>query len=532
MAVGCVESRWRPDRFGRARLAALCVSVALPGALLGCASTAARTGEPPAGAHPWVCDAVEGTAAEPWYGAVETWREDAGVMSSVHGTAWGDGGPYGRPTEEEALREALTSAASAALDLLERRGLTYRSDRRAELETRTVERLLEGGEPSFPRVRIGGRVVERCRDEETGENSWRAKVLVQYPIGELKGDVVNAMWERERILGEVEVLRASASAYFAGGRWLDGRLDLERALDLLDGAGTSLRDVPSAPEPTAPWEGSRPTQAERVWWEREQIDGTRADLSVEPLGVIDVVEIGARAGAEAAFLVTCSWGGGATPAVGVPMRYEVEGDVAAILDGDVVTGENGIARCRILRAYGDPGEYRLVAGVDGDLVRRAGIKRFGTVAVEADGPGGGATSHRGAPEASQRLFLVRGGHGVTICAELTGDLERDASQARAGLVQRMAGDGFLVGPCGPEVDVVVSGAVRTTTVVVPGSWTAEVTIEGSAFDQRYAREVGETMITVAEESGEGQRDAELRALREAGRLLAVYLSERILTSGE
>jgi hypothetical protein len=96
----------------------------------------------------------------------------------------------------------------------------------------------------------------------------------------------------------------------------------------------------------------------------------------------------------------------------------------------------------------------------------------------------------------------------------------------------MANDGFLIGECGPDVDVVVAADIQLVTVVVPGSWTAEVTVEGRAFDQRFAREVGTTTLTVAQASNEGQRDAELLALKEAGRLLAVYFSRRILASGE
>ena len=346
-------------------------------------TTAPRTEKPPderpGGQDRWICETLEGAVTESWYGGFKTWQEDGGVMSSVHGTLWGHGGEHGRATEEEALREALTSAASAALDLLERRGLSYGSGRRAEIEARTVETLLEGDEPSFPRVRIGGKLIEHCVDEETSENSWRAKILIQYPIGHLKGDVNNAMWERERLLREVEVLRASAAAHFAEGRWLDGRLDLERSLDLLAESGTSLREIPIRADPVPAWGSPDATQAERVQWHRREIERTNAALSIEPLGGIEVVEIGARAGVEAAFRVTCTWEGGITPAVGVPMRFETGGDVAAVLDGDSVTDEEGIARCRILRAYGDPGKYRLVAAVDADLVRSAGISEVGDV---------------------------------------------------------------------------------------------------------------------------------------------------------
>jgi hypothetical protein len=537
-AEGTSMTRKGPeDLRRRARLGRACLALVLVGALLGCASTAPRTREPPDDVPDvtdrWVCEASEGTTAEPWYGGFKTWREDRGVMSSVHGTLWGHGGRYGRATEEEALEDALASAAAGALDLLERRGLTYRSDRRAEIEARTVETLLRGDEPSFPRVRIGGKIVEHCRDEESGEDTWRAKVLVQYPIGELRGDVVNATWERERLLREVEVLRTSAAAHFSGGRWLDGKLDLERAKDLLEDTGVSVEGTPAGSDAGAEWGRPGAAQAERVGWHRREIRNAEAPLSIEPLGGIEIVEIGASAGVEAAFLVTCEWEGEAIPAVGVPMRYAVEGGVAAILDGDPVTGEEGLARCRIVRAFGDPGEYSLVAQVDADLVRSAGVEGYRRLMVHAGGPaGGGTTSYHDGPEASQSLFLVTGGHGVTVCAYFTAERDRDASQARAGFVQRASNDGYLIEECSHDVDVVVTAKVRLVTVVVPGSWTAEVTVDGTGFDQRIAREIGATTLTVAEVSEEGQRDAELLALREAGRLLAVYFSRRILTSGE
>lgn len=523
--------RWRGGPVGRVGVAVVLASV-----LLGCASKAPLRREPTGPVREaggvWICEAREGTTGEPWDEAGTTWREGGGMMSSVQGTPWGNGRGYGSPTEEEAVREALTSAASAALDLLERRGLKYRDDRRAEIEARTVDTLLEGGEPSFPRVRIGGRIVERCRNERTGESAWRAKLLVQYPIGVLRGDVVNAKWERERILRDVEVLRASAAAHFTEGRWFDGELDLAHCLDLLRDAGTPPPGVPEWTGGAGERAGGVVTQGERAWRQEMEIRRTEVPLSVEPAGAIEVVEIGARGGAEASFRVTCEWRGESVPAVGVPMRYAVEGGAAAILDGAPVTDGEGIARCRILRAYGEPGEYRLIASVDADLIRNAGVATFGSEVTRGDGRGGGRPAHVETPEASERLFLVRGGHGTTICAYFTAERGRDAERARAGFVQRMANDGYLTQDCGPDVDVVVTVKVSLVTVVVPGSWSAEVTVEGTAFDQRFAREVGETALTVAEASEEGQRNAELRALQEAGRLLAVYFSERILTSGE
>jgi 16S rRNA U1498 N3-methylase RsmE len=63
-----------------------------------------------------------------------------------------------------------------------------------------------------------------------------------------------------------------------------------------------------------------------------------------------------------------------------------------------------------------------------------------------------------------------------------------------------------------------------------------VVLSASAFDQRTASELGATQITAVEtvdvESSEGgKREAEVLALKEAGRLLAVYFGPRILASG-
>ena len=62
---------------------------------------------------------------------------------------------------------------------------------------------------------------------------------------------------------------------------------------------------------------------------------------------------------------------------------------------------------------------------------------------------------------------------------------------------------------------------------------AQVVLAASAFDQRTVRELGATRITATEtiETEEGRREAEVLALKEAGRLLAVYFGPRILASG-
>ena len=99
----------------------------------------------------------------------------------------------------------------------------------------------------------------------------------------------------------------------------------------------------------------------------------------------------------------------------------------------------------------------------------------------------------------------------------------------------MERDGFRMGDCGPDVDVVVTGEVSLRTTGGPGSWTVEAVVAGSAFDQRTARGLGETSVRAvqvsnADEGADGRRDAEVLALKEAGRLLAVYFRPRILSS--
>jgi hypothetical protein len=61
-------------------------------------------------------------------------------------------------------------------------------------------------------------------------------------------------------------------------------------------------------------------------------------------------------------------------------------------------------------------------------------------------------------------------------------------------------------------------------------------LSASVFDQRTASELGATRITASEtvyvdDSEEGRREAEVLALKEAGRLLAIYFGPRILASG-
>jgi hypothetical protein len=107
----------------------------------------------------------------------------------------------------------------------------------------------------------------------------------------------------------------------------------------------------------------------------------------------------------------------------------------------------------------------------------------------------------------------------------------------SGFARRMERDGYRLDVCDPEVDVVVTGILSLSTDGGPSSWTARVVLSASAFDQRTASDLGSTRITASEtvdvgDSEEGRREAEVLALKEAGRLLAVYFGPRILASGK
>ena len=89
--------------------------------------------------------------------------------------------------------------------------------------------------------------------------------------------------------------------------------------------------------------------------------------------------------------------------------------------------------------------------------------------------------------------------------------------------------------CGPGVNVVVTGRLTIERRGEAEDRVVEVALDASVFDQRTATDLGGTTITTTQvvDSGiseEGMREAEVLALKEAGRLLAVYFGPRILAS--
>ena len=134
------------------------------------------------------------------------------------------------------------------------------------------------------------------------------------------------------------------------------------------------------------------------------------------------------------------------------------------------------------------------------------------------------------------VHLVAGAHAISVCAQFGVRGDADAAQVMSGFTRRMERDGYKMGACGPGVDVVITGTLSLSTRGERDSWTAEAVLSASAFNQRTASELGTTRITAMETVGAGdsedkKREAEVLALKEAGRLLAVYLGPRILASG-
>ncbi len=443
------------------------------------------------------------------------------------------------------MADAVECAADAALELLDQRGVAYDEERRRGIVDDVVGAAVRGADIAFPRLAIVARGWEECvavaEDTAAGPDTvWRAVILVEYPISYLRGDVNNVLWERSRAANEAEVIRLSAEDHLSAGRWHDGLLDAARIVDVVLATG-----VPVVGVPTTMMNGTRESTAahelvsvdarlrELLRWARLTAGATET-LAARTDGVVDVVEVGAAADAIVKFHCTYEWNGVTVPAVGVPVRFDMPG-ASAVLDAGPVTDGSGTATCRIVAAYGPPGAYELMVSLDIAAAHAAVSRSPGSSGAPTDsadvlparpsGPLGHGTIH-----------LVAGAHAISVCAQFGDGADADAAQVMSGFTRRMERDGYGMGACDPDVAVVVTGAFSLSTSGGRDSWTAEVILSASAFDQRTASELGATRIAAmetvnVESSREGKREAEVLALREAGRLLAVYFGRRILASG-
>jgi hypothetical protein len=432
------------------------------------------------------------------------------VCASDGWEPWEDAPPT-HATETAALTQAAGAAADAALDLLEARGLELSRGRREEVAVAARDVIARGEPADFPRLLVADKLVERCTEPESGRTAWRARLLIEYPIGLLRGDLNNVLWQRRRLQREAEVVRRSGEDLLGTGRWMDGLRELARALELLDDMG-------------GPLDGSTVPLEEAIYRTGNDVV---LSLSIDPVGSVEVVEAGASAGSRAAFACTYTWSGERVPAAGVPIAFEL---AAAALDDATTTDSSGIASTTLETAYGSAGRRDLRARLDMGIVRAATGGRFGS----GEGVGGGVArqdSAEAAPVASQAIYVVEGGHGISACVEFEAVEPGDALQAKAGFTRRMERDGYLITECSADVDVVVRGRLSMTSEANNGAWSATAALSAAAFDQRVAQDVGETTVTVTETSTEDAREAEVLALKEAGRLLGAYLTKRILMHG-
>jgi hypothetical protein len=442
-----------------------------------------------------VCVAVGGEEA-PWASRPEgVWWSEEGRYLAVERAA----GP-GPSAPSTTLRSLAEQGAADALRLLESRGVVFAPDRAREIAEAAADQLAEGGEPDFPRLRVADRLVEECRERPGGGMTWREAVLVEYPTPYLRGDLNNALFERERARNESSVALASAADYLAHGRWLDGLSELVRARSLVEreplaaGGGTRVHEIASL------------------------ISSVLSSVQAVPAGGTTVVEAGQRRRTTVEFRWSYEWDGSRVPAVGLPVTVETSG-FAAIIDAEPVTDVDGIARADILVAYGATGAGTLASSIDTGVVGAATGDPEIAASMAAIG-------------ASAEVLIVHAGHAITVCLETVGLADADAAQLRAGFERRMERDGFRMAPCGPGAAVVVRIEATVSSEAGREAPVGHADAKVAAFDQRVARPIGDTTISIDESAGEGRRDAEVLALKEVGRLAAAYLTGRILASGD
>jgi hypothetical protein len=523
--------------------------------LNGCAGRWPRSGPPDGqgetssagGDRRWSCVPVEEDHTGAPADIGESWTPDAGRMVSSHHSSRLSPDFPGQASPDNAMGSAVASATEAALGLLEQRGIAYTKKRRRSIVDAAVKGSLRGDGIGFPRMSVVDKALTRCVSTPRGAPSdtcWRATVVVEYPIGQLRGDANNVRWERSRVANEASVLRSSAADYLDDGRWLRGLLETAHVVKVIEdtgadvAAGGARTDLEGAASRAAE-EGGLPSSdaspdaelaALLEWSYRAGREVSR--LTARPSGRMGVIEVGATAGAEVAFSVTYEWGGRTVPAVGVPVGFRMPG-ASAVLDFEPVTDGSGMAVCRILRADGDPGEYELELGLD-EAASQAALSWLGEGAISPHGGTEGGSANW-LPLASKKIQLVSGAHATSVCLDLQATNEADVAQAYAGFTRRMERDGFRVEECGPDVGIVITGEISLTADRSGGIWTATATLTASAFDQRTASPLDEATMSSKEREAadvpDPRRSAEVLALKEVGRLLAVYFEGRMLSRG-
>jgi len=472
-------------------------AIALTALLAGCspAPPSGDVGEAPDGGKystgpRWRCDTVEGEPDPAWLGHGEGWTSQAGVLTTVVMSDRPADAARGCGTRLEAVKAVADSAVAAGRRQLAARGIPLPAT--AGARHRAAHELATTGSAGFPRVRFASLRVERCTHDGSDEAArYRAAALVEYPVGLLRGDVTNATWERSRLVREADVHSAAAEEYLALGRWADASFEVGRARDALHRAG------------------ARPEGSGDRWVLDDSVHVVEVvpPLSASPEGIVTVVPQGVAGDSRLSFIWTYEAGDRRVPAVGVPVEFEHR--LVGIIERDAATDSEGRAGVTVRRTWSAPGSYVVTAALDSVALARAGARWSGP-----------------APMAASTIYVVEAGHGASVCVDLPGAAPEDAAQVRAGFGQRLESDGYDVGSCGPEIDLLVTATLSLSVVESDGTWSVRATLAAETLDQNSALDVGRTEIVVEETTDRGHRETEVLVLKEAGRLLAVYLSGR------
>lgn len=453
-----------------------------------------------------VCRVVEGSPDAPWRSGDtdRSWTRAGSYFavrrSDVGSEAPGDEAAGRNARADDARRSVVSRAYAFAFEKLASRGVSFADRQVVNMVDERTEAFIRGEDAEFPRIRIDDVVVEACEGRAPGDWTYRAAALVEYPIAHLRGDVNNARWHAGRAGNEAGVLFSSARSLFSDGRWLDALLELERARDLL---GTAC-DLPE-----------NRGLADRI---DSLMDWARLSLTVEPVDGVQVMDVGERRAVSVGFRWSYEWEGRKVMAARLPVSFRPHG-FQAVFASDSETDETGVAVCRVVVAYGRPGECAIEPRLDLGVIGEALGQDYAGQVEPYTGP-------------LHKVFLVEGAHALSVCVEIVGLEASDDAQILTGFTRRMELDGYRVLECGADVDVVVSVDAVLRSSQVDDGWKATVSLSGSAFDQRSAQQIGRPSILVEESAAQGVRESEVVALKEAGRLLAAYLSHRILMTGE
>jgi len=480
-------------------------------ALAGCAARTVVGGAPDAdegSGDQWtngpVCRVIEGDPSVFPDAVDSAWWQDGGNMWCVASTAE----PVAQDNEalagsrDEAIARAAERLLPGAFDMLERRGVVLSRSRRDEATREFANAVARGEEADFPRVSIQETVVEQCESAE-GADHWRARLLAEYPIGVLRGDVKHAQWEGRRLQREMEMRIVSAEGLLADGRWLDGLLQMYEADDLLRRLGAKSVT------------GDTALNLRRNFTDEEGVFAPRF-VRVGGQGPL-VLNAGARASVRyrLEYRMAEKW----IRASGVPVVV-YGGSLVRPVTGVTETDASGEIAFDVA-AGSEPGDdsFHIVAEV---FPRLRLMLPAGTADQKPDV----------AAEIVQRV-VVLSSRDATVCVEINAERagedvdDSDVDRVREALSNSLKALGVPLVDCGPHASLVVTADVILSTQEAHGAWVAHAECSVRAFDQRLAEDVGRVSFEVQESLESSARDAEMLALREVGRLIAVYLEPRL-----